>query len=365
MIRVLHVIWSLDRAGAENLLLNYLTHRNREDFEHHVVCLSGHDELAPSFEQVGIKPTFYPRNRYRSLPHLLAKARAEIRAWNPSILHLHRAGHDAALGLLALLCRPPHTVATEHSIFAVPSTPPSWLQWLRSRLRSRIDMTIAISNMVKDDLLRYRAVDPVKVTTIYNGIDTQRFVPCVKEPGKTPVIGSMGRLIPYKGHAVLIDAAAILRDRNIPCSIRILGDGPEKPALLERIRRHNLLDTVEIISPTEHPEAFLQDCDFFAFPSLIEGFGIACIEAMSTGLATAASALPSLSEIITDGENGLLFEPGSAEELSEALVRLLTQPDLAGALGSAARATVTDRFDIRDFARRYEDVYAQLQRNTP
>jgi glycosyltransferase involved in cell wall biosynthesis len=112
---------------------------------------------------------------------------------------------------------------------------------------------------------------------------------------------------------------------------------------------------------THDIQDYFRAADVFVLPSRREGLPVALLEAMSCGLPCIASRLPGSTDgIITDGENGVLIEPGHAEGIVEAIARLLGDRARANALGAAARATVTSRFDGARTADRWLDVYRDV-----
>ena len=101
-------------------------------------------------------------------------------------------------------------------------------------------------------------------------------------------------------------------------------------------------------------------CDLFAFPSHTEGMPNALVEAMSCGVPCVATRVGGIPELITDGRDGLLIDVQRADQLTEAMRRFLSDAELRGSLGIAARQTVLDRFDADRNVKRLTKLFREL-----
>lgn len=159
----------------------------------------------------------------------------------------------------------------------------------------------------------------------------------------------------YKGHPVLVEACGILARAGIPFLCDVVGEGPDRHALEERIRESHLEDRIRLLGarPEEDVTARLGRSDLFVLPSVIaedgqmEGIPVALMEAMAAGLPVVASRLSGIPELVEEGVNGLLVPPGDAQSLAEAIVSLTEDPVGARAMGEAARRKVGRHFDLR------------------
>jgi glycosyltransferase involved in cell wall biosynthesis len=177
---------------------------------------------------------------------------------------------------------------------------------------------------------------------------------------------TVGRINAGKGHEVLVDAIAILRDRGIHVPTVIAGDpfpGAEvyRERLTERIAALGVADRIRLPGFVGDVEALLRQHSIFALPSRQpEGFGLALIEAMGQGLACVATDLGGPREIVRHEVNGLLVPPGDAHALAEAIERLWTDPVLCRQLGSTAARDVRERFSAEAMVERVLEVYQRL-----
>jgi glycosyltransferase involved in cell wall biosynthesis len=192
------------------------------------------------------------------------------------------------------------------------------------------------------------------VHRMYHGVDHAQFHPRVRlGPQVRPLILSVGRLRAKKGLDLLIDACAVLRARGRAFECEIVGYGEQQAALQARIDGHGLGDQVRLSGKLPRAEVLQRyaRAAVYVQPSRIaedgdrDGIPNVLLEAMATGLPVAASRVSGIPELVIDGNNGLLVEPGDPNALADAVDRLLRQPHLCAALGCRARRTVTEHFD--------------------
>lgn len=169
-------------------------------------------------------------------------------------------------------------------------------------------------------------------------------LPHVKGTGNRsgPVVLSVGRFDPQKGHDILLEAWRQLGANRQGWRLRIVGEGPALANYEALVRDNGLADSVELAPFTEDIAAVYDTASIFVFPSRFEGFPNALIEAMAMGKAVIASDLPpACREIITHDTNGLLFDGTSPQELAAALRRLIEDAEARARLSEAASEVQT------------------------
>ena len=166
------------------------------------------------------------------------------------------------------------------------------------------------------------------VEIVANGIDAEqwRVTPAPRDASRVEIL-SVGRLVPKKRPATLVRMMAELRRRlpaGITARLRLAGDGPERPALERLVRRHDLVDVVELLGWRSHHElrALLATSDVFVMPSRFESFGLAALEARCAGLPVVAMARSGVSGVIGHEQEGLLSRDD--RELVAHVLRLTT-----------------------------------------
>jgi len=179
------------------------------------------------------------------------------------------------------------------------------------------------------------------------------------------VIVSVGRLGFEKGHDVLLRAFKLCHQKDMNWRLVIFGDGPEKPALESYIKEHNLSDFVYLPGRILNPNEILPLAKIFVLPSRYEGFPNALLEAMASGLPVISTNCDSgPSEIISNGNDGMLVPVDDAQALANILLKLMASPSDRKRLGSAALHTV-QRYEIGNVIKMWESViYEVLDNNT-
>jgi colanic acid/amylovoran biosynthesis glycosyltransferase len=171
----------------------------------------------------------------------------------------------------------------------------------------------------------------------------------------------VARLVPVKAPEILIQACAILKNQKIPFHCRIVGDGPERPKLAKLIRDSYLDQDVEILGFRYQDEvAQLYDWSHVVvLSSRSEGTPMTIIEAMAKARPVVAPRITAIPEMVTDGETGFLFEPGSATDLAEKVAHLAAHPALRGRLGEEGRRQALKKFEVMANARKLMAILAK------
>ncbi len=216
----------------------------------------------------------------------------------------------------------------------------------------KANAVIAVSQKVKEGLVREYFLPPEKIKVIYNGVNTRLFESSKRfslnpKPQKTVLY--LGRLAAEKGLDVLLQAfqETIQPLSHLTIQLLIVGSGPAFDHLNNRTRELGLADTVEFVGkvPYEETVKYYQQADVFVLPSMAnEGLPMTIIEAMAAGLPVAASDIGGIPEAVTDGETGLLVKPGNMDELSTALSKLLRDDELRKKMGQRAREVAKEKF---------------------
>jgi glycosyltransferase involved in cell wall biosynthesis len=159
-----------------------------------------------------------------------------------------------------------------------------------------------------------------------------------------------------KGVAELIRAAEQIEGY---VKLRLAGEGPERQGLEELVQELGLDSRVSFVGPVLDMPAFWAGCDIAAFPTTgsIESFGLAAVEAMACGNPVVASRSGGFEEVIEDGTTGALVTPGDIEGLANALRLYISDADLRHRHSVEARRLCVRRFDIRDVAARYLELF--------
>ena len=202
-----------------------------------------------------------------------------------------------------------------------------------------------------------------KIVVIHVGIEPHVYEENARRQG--PATDGAPRVLcvaahkPYKGLPVLIDACAILRDEGVPLRCDIVGDGPMRAELEQRIRDRGLdgIVTLAGAKPQEVVTKMMADATLFVLPSIIaadgqmEGIPVALMEAMASARPVVTTSLSGIPELVTDGVTGLLVPPGDAVAFAAAMKRVLQRPEVAAEMGRHGQQAVRAGFTLRDCVR--------------
>jgi glycosyltransferase involved in cell wall biosynthesis len=204
-------------------------------------------------------------------------------------------------------------------------------------------------------------VAPERIALIPNAALVSDGAP-VGRPAGGEFLLYVGWLRKEKGLDSLLDALAQTETR---IDLWLVGDGPERAALEARARALGIADRVRFVGQVPDPSPYYARARLFALPSWGEGLSNALLEAMAFGLPVVATRIGGTVDLVEDGVNGLLVEPGHPGQLAGALSRVLSDEALAGRLGTAARRTVLDGYTMARVVERYLDLYRAALADVP
>lgn len=199
---------------------------------------------------------------------------------------------------------------------------------------------------------------------VYNGVDTELFSPTKETDNGYPMILSIGDLIPIKGHDLLLRAIAELRKQFSNLRLEIVGDGPQRETLSKLAVELHINDRVGFLGRLTRKQVAekLLQCTIFALPSRYEGLGCVYLEAMASGRPVVACRNQGIADVIQNGQNGLLVEPGNLAQLTSALSTLLANLALRHRLAAAGHRTVHQNFTLAHQAEHLARIYAECAR---
>ena len=286
-------------------------------------------------------------------------------------IHLVRThGHGANLNgrIAARLCGIP-CVPSVHNVYKKTKEQKIQRRIMNNLLGRFSDKVVAVSEAVREDVIRYDHVDSSKVLVIRNGVDTELFSPAGASGGirkelslgvEDTVIGYVGRLVPAKGLAHLIGAFADLRKGISDVKLLIVGRG----ALLESLQKiaveEGLQDDIIFAGERADIPAVLSSIDIFAMSSEQEGLPNALLEAMSAAKPSVVTTAGGMKEVVQDGVTGFIVPVGDSAALARAMKKLVIDKELSKSMGKAAREYIEKNFSIQATVRVWENLYRGL-----
>jgi glycosyltransferase involved in cell wall biosynthesis len=227
------------------------------------------------------------------------------------------------------------------------------------------DAVFAVSELVRRHGIEVDRIDPSRVQTIYNGLDLDDWSMDSRAP-KAPgefVITTVGNIRHVKGHDVFIRAAAAVVRQFPKAMFSIAGEVLEPAYFTELqtlVRELNLADHVRFEGGIKNLRPHLTAADVFVLPSRSEGFSNAIVEAMAAGLPVVATTVGGNPEAVSDGVSGILVPPEDVDALSTAILRLLSDPAKAKAMGKAGRELAAEKFTTQAMMGQITGTYRKL-----
>jgi teichuronic acid biosynthesis glycosyltransferase TuaC len=297
--------------------------------------------------------------------HIVGQIRELHRAQPIDLIHAHGAlpcGHAAML--LSRELNIPYVVSV-HGLDAfsteqVRGFSAKWCRRISQHSYSSSRRVICISERVRERVLEGLG-GSCRTSVVYNGVDPEVFSSGSEPDASSPVVLSVGNLIPIKGHELLIRAFASLSNEFPSLTLEIIGEGQEKSRLQAVAQQLCVADRVRLVGRQSRKQVAvaMRSCTLFALPSRYEGLGCVYLEAMSAGKPVIGCRGQGIAEIIQQGSNGFLAGPDNEKELTIAIAMLLRDKARRQNLGVAARETVLERLTLAHQAERLARIYRE------
>jgi len=300
---------------------------------------------------------------------LFARIVSQVRKLHASqhidVIHAHGplpCGHAAML--LSAELNIPYVVSVHgldaFSTVQVGGRAGEWCRRISQRVYRSSRRVICVSEHVREAVLE-GAGGSCRTSVVYNAVDPGLFTPGDIPGSGAPVVLSVGNLIPTKGHALLIRAAAALAAEFPDLSWEIIGDGPETARLQMLCAQLQITEKVRFLGRQSRKDvaAAMRRCTLFALPSRYEGLGCVYLEAMSTGKPAIGCRGQGIAEVIQHGSNGFLVGSDNDKELALAIAMLLKDETRRRNLSVAARDTILDRFTLARQAESLLRIYRE------
>ncbi len=349
MIRVLHIITRLDVGGSTESTVISATRIAPGEITSSLISGPTADpppELRDTLAAAGVPWFIAPHLRRSVNPVADCRAFWElgrfIKSVQPDLVHTHSSKAGFLGRLAARKAGIRRIVHTPHGhVFGGYFSPLETrlyvaLERLAARWTNRI---ITLTDAEAAQHLSRGIGRPEQFVTIPTGVDLSgvRSAKPVHLVGGGPIVGSVGRLAPVKGHRYLIDAAPAILQRFPGARVILVGDGEMHSQLGDRARALGLADQIIFTGYRTDVPSLIAGMDLMVLPSLNEGMGRVLVMAMALGKAIVASRVGGVPELLGEGEAGVLVPPGDSRALADAICGLLADPARARALGEAGR----------------------------
>ncbi len=365
--RVLQVIYSLYRGGAERVIETQLLGCDRRRYEHLVCAITSGGDLIDKMANAGARVFLLGKRRSGDITAVTKLANL-IRLEKINLLHLHNSPGMfwGTLGQIMSGGRIP-IVRTEHNPYN-PKALPRVYRFLYPRFTKRTSKVICVSERVRQSLVDSFPEFAEKHIEIPNGVrieDFEKLPPrheCRAQfhlaPG-TKLIGTVGRLSAVKNHKLLIEALFRVRQTVPDVNLAIIGEGELRDSLGAYAGDLGVSEYVSLVKETKTIDHFYGALDVFCLSSDSEGMPLTLLEALAAGVPVVSTDVGGIPEVIESGKNGYLVPKGSAESLAMRIAELLLDPAKATAFALNGRETVRTRFPADKMVKATEQVYEE------
>lgn len=324
-----------------------------------------HPKIVQMMSDVGARVETIGKARLLSTAGLI-KLFLDLVKWRPHIVQTYLRFSDIIGRVLGGLARVPVNV----SVVTQPNVDKYRWQYLLDRLTAGLsDRVVFNSQQIIAFGLEKEGITPSQVVYIPNGILKET----PSRPGAglairaqvgispdAPVVGSVARLYPQKGHTYLLSAFAKVLEALPEAVLVLVGDGPLREELEHDAAALNIDRSVKFLGERDDLADVLDALDAYVQASLWEGMSIALMQAMLCELPVVATRVDGTVEIIEDGSTGFLVEPGNSEALAAGMIEVLKNRETVGEIAKNGAAMISENFSVTKMASRFDELYREL-----
>ena len=354
-------ITELDPGGAERALVQIVTRLDREQWQPHVICLTGEGELVQVLRDRDVPVTCLYGRRWRPFK-LISQFANVLREIRPALLqtflfHANIAGRRAARKAGVPVVLSGIRVAERRSRLRL---------MLDRRSEHLVDAHICVSQGVADYSINVGKLNPAKIRVIPNGVDYERFANA--QPADLSEFGiavdhktvlCVGRLDPQKGVMALLDAFATLSKQMPDTHLLFAGEGPLRAKAEAFVRHAGLQNRVHLAGRRADVAELMQAADCLVLASRWEGMPNVVLEAMSAGLPAVTTPVEGVDELIRDKVTGRILKGDDPATLLAGIRETLEDGTPSLAWAKAAQEVVEKDFTWERVASEYDAVFRQ------
>ena len=368
-IKVIHIIGGGEYGGAEEHILQLITHMPQHKV--HVKVITFYDaKFSQTLKEKGIDVFVldqYNRFDFRIFSGLKSIFEQE----RPDIIHTHGVKANFFGRIAAKQSGIGKLITTVHSLlkYDYPNPIAYFITYLMEKSTRRyVTQFIAVSYAIEKQL-KAEGQKEEQISVIHHGIDVDHFyVPESKNdirqelsiPEDCFVVGMIARMVKVKGISDFVNAANELLKQNQKFHFVIVGDGPEELSIHKQIQEKGLQDHFTLPGFRTDTERCLSGFDCFVSSSISEGLGLSVLEAMAAQIPVVATGVGGVLDFLKDHENGLVVPVHSPTAIANAVMQLKEDQLLREKLMKQARRDVEEKFSIERMAKDTFELYDQL-----
>jgi len=323
-----------------------------------------HSRLAMGAEERGITPYTLPLIMSCD-PYSIYKFSRMLRVHAIEVVHLHYS-KDIPFACLSVAAsrRPVKIFLTKHTGSGFKK------DIVHKMLYKRLDQVIAVSNFIKNDLIKNCPIEEEQITVIHNGISPSDYASHLKSPFsireefslRGRVVGMIAQLSVGKGQETFIEAASLVSQKEKDVSFLIVGhpaDGEEafSERLKEKVTQLGMKDRVIFTGYRRDIRNILAAIDLCVSASLDEAFGLGLIESMAMKKPVIAISSGAVPEVVVNGQTGILIDRKDPKRMAEAIIELLNDGERLLKMGEKGYCRAMERFNLDDLILSLEDLY--------
>ena len=363
-VRVLQIIKSLGRGGAETLLVETLNLHDRRSFEfHYIYFLPWKNQLVEGLTKNGGKVTCVPARNNLFLVLRFFTIIRYVRKNKIKLIHAHLPWAGLVARIVGKFTGVP-VLYTEHNKQERYHFGTRFLNLLTMNM---VDVVIPVSNDVEGSIRKNKRNLRIRLQTILNGVNIEHFKP--DQSHRTEIRKQLG--IPESALVVVtiavfrfqkrldlwLEIASKIAGRNSNTHFIIVGDGPLKEMLHLKCRELDMTAKTHFVGLQTEVRPYLAAADVYMMSSIFEGLPIALLEAMSFGLPVMSTDAGGIKEVIRHETDGLLCSVDEPQRLVEFASRFADNPKLLATMGQSARSRIITNFSLEKMVEQLQDLY--------
>jgi glycosyltransferase involved in cell wall biosynthesis len=394
-LRILSFTSDLHFGGTATRLLGLGRTIDRSRFDHTVATLKRPDpnldplygSMREQFVEAGLEVVDLDEDRFRTNAAFLRPYHALHAGMvlSSSVQKLNRIIRDRGIdlvdnhlvvaNLIGVLAGKTAGARTVVTLYGAPGWKPFLLRLSEQLVVGMADAVVSDSQARCDDIKRWMIRPNPRLTVIPNSIfppstlrtsNEMRNLLGLPEDPKVRIIGQVSRLVPIKGHKVLLAAARLVLDQEPDTAFLLVGydeaAGSYKRNLEQEADNLGIADRVRIVSYAGNIGDVWKVIDIHGHASLVDSLPSALIEGMSLGKPAVVTSVGGIPEVVENDESGLIVPPGDPEAFSQGLLRLLREPETAKRLGEEAKRKYEELYRPEIITRRLERLFEDLIR---
>lgn len=364
-IKILYIHHTFRPQSYNSLLLELAKRINRDRYEIAVCCLREGGPYEQKFKDIGLDVKNLNMKTVldiRIIPRLIKY----IKKKKVDVVHTALIPADVYGLISARLAGVPLIFSTIHNVDYYWQERKYFLYRAADRVSMRFATHIvAVSKAVENFISQWPEMRS-NITTIYNGIDSQKYNENIDArnyktelglQGQVPTVGVTARIVRDKGLEFLLEAASYILQGGRQVQFLVVGDGPLRGKLESHAKKLRIEHNVFFTGFREDIPQILAILDIFVLPSLCEALPTSIIEAMFSGKPIIATNVGGIPEVVVDGETGILIPPKDSKILAEAITELLDSPEKRKRMGEMGRQRAFNHFSVEKMVENYEKFY--------